>query len=118
MGPGGAFGVRETHGILWRPESRGRAASEGVAWTSLYASAQREAPCEASCRAVRDRLVILHLDGPVGVGRVLGRSQKRRTVGPGGSKAASKACTSTYAMPCCARSPTSNSCPASATRTP
>lgn len=83
-GPGGAFGVRETHGILWRSENRVRAASEGLGWTSLYISAQRETPYEASYRAVRDHLVILHLDGPVGVGRVLGKSQERRTIRPGG----------------------------------
>lgn len=83
-GPNGVFGVRETHGILWRPETRVHAASEGLGWTSLYASAQREAPYEASYRAVRDHLVILHLDGPVGVGRVLGESRERRTIGPGG----------------------------------
>lgn len=83
-GPDGTFGVRETHGILWRPENCLRAASEGLRWTSLYASAQREAPYEASYRAVRDHLVILHLDGPVGVARVLGKSQERRTVTPGG----------------------------------
>lgn len=83
-GPDGAFGVRETHGILWRPENRVRAASEGLGWTSLYASTQREAPYKASYRAVRDHLVVLHLDGPVKVGRVLGKQQERRTIGPGG----------------------------------
>ncbi len=80
----GAFSVRETHGILWRPENRVHAASEGLGWTSLYASAQRETPYEASYAAVRDHLVILHLDDPVGVGRVLGRTRERRVVAPGG----------------------------------
>jgi AraC family transcriptional regulator len=82
---GSAFSVRETHGILLRPEHRIHAASEGLGWSSLYASAQREAPYEASYRAVRDHLVILHIDGPVVVGRVDGKSQQRRTVRPGGS---------------------------------
>ena len=81
---GGAFGVRETHGILWRPEHRVRATSEGLGWTSLYASTQREAPYKASYGAVCDHLVILHLDGPVGVNRVLGKKEERRKTGPGG----------------------------------
>jgi AraC family transcriptional regulator len=91
----GAFSVRETHGILWRPENRVRAASEGLGWTSLYASAQRETPYEASYAAVRDHLVVLHLDGPVGVGRVLGRTRERRVVAPGGSRSCRASATGT-----------------------
>jgi AraC family transcriptional regulator len=82
--PVSTFGVRETHGILWRPDNRIHAASEGLGWSSLYASAQREAPYEGSFHAVRDHLVILHLDGPVAVCRVQGASQERRPVRPGG----------------------------------
>ncbi|HEY4043782.1 MAG TPA: AraC family transcriptional regulator, partial [Rhodopila sp.] len=78
------FSVRETHGILLRPDNRIHAASEGLGWSSLYASAQREAPYEGSFRAVRDHLMILHLDGPVAVCRVHGKCQERRTVRPGG----------------------------------
>jgi AraC family transcriptional regulator len=84
MGPVGAFGVNETHGILWRQENRFRARSDGAGWTSLYASAQREIPYAASYGAVRDHLVILHLDGPVGVSRYLGKGQARRAIPPGG----------------------------------
>jgi AraC family transcriptional regulator len=80
----GAFGVNETHGILWRPENRIRARSDGAGWTSLYASAQQETPYQASYGAVRDHLVILHLDGPVGVSRYLGKGQARRAIPPGG----------------------------------
>ena len=83
-GPSGAFSVRETHGILWRPENRVRVASEGLGWSSLYASARLEKPYEDSFRAVPDHLVIVHLDGPVGVSRVLGKSLERRTIAPGG----------------------------------
>ena len=39
-----AFGVRETHGILWQPTNAIRAASDGLGWRALYASAQREQP--------------------------------------------------------------------------
>ncbi|MBV8591552.1 MAG: helix-turn-helix transcriptional regulator [Acetobacteraceae bacterium] len=83
-GTSGAFSVRETHGILWRPANRVRVASEGLGWSSLYASAQLEKPYEDSFRAVPDHLVIVHLDGPVGVSRVLGKSLERRTIAPGG----------------------------------
>jgi len=78
------FGVRETHGILWQPANAVRAASDGLGWTSLYASTQREAPYQGQFSAVKDHLVVLHLDGPVGVSRTLGRSHSRRVVGPGG----------------------------------
>jgi AraC family transcriptional regulator len=84
MGAAGAFGVNETHGILWRETNRLRASSDGAGWTSLYASAQREAPYQASYGAVPDHLVILHLDGPVGVSRYLDKGQARRAIPPGG----------------------------------
>jgi AraC family transcriptional regulator len=84
MGAAAAFGVRETHGILWRGTNRTRASSDGAGWSSLYASAQRETPYQASYGAVRDHLVILHLDGPVGVSRYLDNGQARRAVPPGG----------------------------------
>lgn len=78
------FGVEETHGILWRPENRIYAKSDGRGWSSLYASTQRETPYEAHYRAVQDHLIILHLDGPVGVRRRLGSEESRRVVPPGG----------------------------------
>jgi AraC family transcriptional regulator len=76
--------VCETHGTLKRADNRIHAASEGLGWSSLFASAQREAPYEASYRAVRDHLVVVHLDGPVAVAVVLGKHRERRTVRPGG----------------------------------
>ena len=84
MGAASAFGVHETHGILWRETNRLRASSEGAGWTSLYVSAQGEQPYAASYGAVRDHLIILHLDGPVTVSRYLGGGQARRPVPPGG----------------------------------
>lgn len=86
MTPGLAagFGVKETHGILWQPANEVRAASDGLGWASLYASTQREAPYQGQFSAVKDHLIILHLDGPVGVTRALGRSHSHRVVGPGG----------------------------------
>jgi AraC family transcriptional regulator len=81
---GNAFSLHETHGILWRPDNRFHATSEGLGWSSLFASAQREAPYEASYRGVGDHLMILHLDGPVAIcRRDHGKSQQQRTVRPG-----------------------------------
>jgi AraC family transcriptional regulator len=79
-----AFLVNQTHGILLRPENRLHAASDGLGWTSLYASAQGEQPYEASYRAVPDHLVILHLNGPVGVSRTIGATRSHRKVAAGG----------------------------------
>jgi AraC family transcriptional regulator len=78
------FGVEETHGILWRPENHIYAKSDGRGWSSLYASTQREAPYAAEYPAVQDHLIVLHLDGPVGVRRFIGGDESRRVVPPGG----------------------------------
>ena len=82
--PASDFGVEETHGILWRPENRIYAKSDGRGWSSLYASTQRETPYAAEYRAVQDHLIILHLDGPVAVRRKLGVAESRRVVPLGG----------------------------------
>ena len=81
---GRPFTVNETHGILLRPEHRIIAASDRLGWKSLYASMQREAPYAAAYAGVPDHLVILHLDGPVTVSRVLGKSWASRIIPPGG----------------------------------
>ena len=81
---GRPFTVNETHGILLRPEHRIIAASDRLGWKSLYASMQREAPYGAAYEGVPDHLIILHLDGPVTVSRVLGKSWASRIIPPGG----------------------------------
>ena len=81
---GRPFTVNETHGILLRPEHRIIAASDRLGWKSLYASMQREAPYGAAYAGVPDHLVILHLDGPVTVSRVLAKSWASRVIPPGG----------------------------------
>jgi AraC family transcriptional regulator len=81
---GGAFSAHETHGVLSRPGNRIRATSEGVGWSSLFVSAQREVFFEGSFPGVRDHFVALHLDGPVGVYLTAGKSQERRIIAPGG----------------------------------
>lgn len=78
------FSVKETHGILLQPSNDVHAASDGLGWGAMYASAQKEKPYQGQFSAVKDHLIILHLDGPVGVSRALGRSQTHRVVGPGG----------------------------------
>jgi AraC family transcriptional regulator len=78
------FGVEQTHGILRLPQQEIFARSDELGWTSIYASLQREKPYEADFAAVDDHLVVLHLDGPVGVRRRMGSVEKRRVVSPGG----------------------------------
>lgn len=78
------FCVRETHGILLRPEHSINACSDGLGWNSLYASVQHEVPYEADFNAVDDHLMILHLGGPVGVERRLGSKCERRVIPAGG----------------------------------
>jgi len=78
------FSVEQTHGILRRPEHRIDRASDRLGWKSLYVSRQWEQPYEESFAAVRDHLIILHLDGPVEVERQLGRAKLKRRIAPGG----------------------------------
>jgi len=78
------FRVKETHGILWRPQNRIHATSEGRGWASVYASVQDEQPYVEDFRGVDDHLIIVHLNGPVAVSRKLGRTEMRRVVAPGG----------------------------------
>ena len=81
---GSPFGVHETHGILSRPENKIRASSDRLHWTSLYASAQRELPYEGFFPAVKDQLIVLHIDGPVAIDRLHGPANARCVVPAGG----------------------------------
>jgi AraC family transcriptional regulator len=83
MTGGNEFTGTETHGILSRAGVQVRFNSEGLGWTSLYASAQREPPFEGVFAARPDVLVVLHLDGPAGVTRKLGDNESRRVMAPG-----------------------------------
>src|SRR5262249_1796356 len=49
-----------------------------------YASTQREVPFEDRFRAVEDQLIVLHLDGPVGVHRRIRHGEDSRGIAPGG----------------------------------
>jgi len=78
------FRVGETHGILSQPENQIRASSDRFGWSSLYASAQREIPYEGLFPAVRDQLLVLHIDGPVAVDRLHGPNAARCLMPAGG----------------------------------
>ena len=77
--------IEETHGILTRPENKIRASSDRFGWSSLYASAQREIPYEGYFPAVKDQLIVQHLDGPVPIDRLHGPNPARCVVPPAGS---------------------------------
>ena len=78
------FDVRQTHGILWRPENRIEQSSDRLGWSSIYVSQQYEQPFDDSYEPVKDHLVILHLDGPVPVERRLHGTMELMLIPPGG----------------------------------
>ncbi|MGA3000576.1 MAG: AraC family transcriptional regulator [Acetobacteraceae bacterium] len=78
------FTVRETHGILLRPEKEILASSDNKAWPSVYASLQREVPFEGSFSSVPDQLIVLHLGGPIMVHRRIQKGEASRLIPPGG----------------------------------
>ena len=77
------FTIRETHGMLLRPETEIEISSDKMAWSSLYASLQREVPFEDYYNAVPDHLIVLHLGGPVMVHRRVQNGESSRLVLPG-----------------------------------
>ncbi len=79
-----AFDLGQTHGLLTREGLRIQASSTGSGWRSLFASTQREDPFESRCDPVRDPLVVLHLDGPVSVERLVGQHVEHSIIAPGG----------------------------------
>ena len=50
------FDVRQTHGILWRPENRIEQSSDRLGWSSIYVSQQYEQPFDDSYEPVQDHL--------------------------------------------------------------
>jgi AraC family transcriptional regulator len=66
------FVLGETHGVLQRVGAKVGASSEGLGWTSAYASNQRERPFEGRFHALSDCLMVLHRGGPVDVAFNLG----------------------------------------------
>ena len=82
--PGPEFNLARTHGILRRPEHQVIARSDGLGWSGLYASFQQEQPYEGEFAAVEDHLLVLHLNGPVGIRWRLPGTVRERHVAPGG----------------------------------
>lgn len=59
------FGMGDTHGILHQFQADIRGSSEGLGWSSVFASIQREHPFDGKLRAVSSNLMVLHRSGPV-----------------------------------------------------
>jgi AraC family transcriptional regulator len=67
MGSKRIFSREETHGVLQQFQASIAATSEGLGWSSAYASVQRERPFEGRFDAISDFLMVLHRSGPVDV---------------------------------------------------
>ncbi len=80
----GELSLLDTNGILCQPWIRPERTSEGLGWSGLYVSTQREQPYCATFNGARSHLLILHLNGPVRVRRGHLDLTSSRTVPPGG----------------------------------
>lgn len=78
------FTIEQTHGILLRKEHDIEASSDGLGWSSLYVSMQREKPYADSFDANKDHLIVLHRDGPVTVSRNLHGQRTEKVIPIGG----------------------------------
>jgi AraC family transcriptional regulator len=78
------FATSETHGILQQFGARIGASSEGLSWTSAFASMQREQPFEGRFRELSDCLMVLHRGGPVDVAFNMGGRSVSRHIPKGG----------------------------------
>ena len=59
------FEIADTHQIPHRFDADVRGSSEGMGWTSAFASLQRERPYHGLLQAVSSSLMVLHRGGPV-----------------------------------------------------
>jgi AraC family transcriptional regulator len=78
------FGVQETHGILNRFQADFRGSSEGLGWSSAFASVQRERPFDGHFHALSDNLMVLHRGGPVDITYVVDGKSIARQIPRGG----------------------------------
>ncbi len=75
------FSTDQTHDVLRRCKADIAATSEGLGWSSVYASVQREQPFEANFSRWADCLMVLHRSGPVAMTfRSDGRAASRHIV--------------------------------------
>jgi len=82
---GAVRSLADTHGLVTRPGTRVWASSDGLGWSSVFATTQHEAPFEGHFRPVADHLVVVHLSGPVRVCRTLAGKRETRLIPPGGA---------------------------------
>jgi AraC family transcriptional regulator len=79
MSPKAVFNIEHTHGVLQRFHADFAATSEGLGWSSAFASLQREKPFEGRFEPISDCLMVLHRGGPVDVTfRMEGRTIPRQ----------------------------------------
>ena len=78
------FGVQDTHGILDRFQADFRGSSEGLGWSSAFASVQRERPFDGHFHALSDNLMVLHRGGPVEITYVMNGKSVARHIPRGG----------------------------------
>jgi len=78
------FGTSETHGVLQQFGARVGASSEGLGWTSAFASTQREQPFEGCFHELSDCLMVLHRGGPIDVVYNMGGRSVSRHIPKGG----------------------------------
>ncbi|MGW0995241.1 helix-turn-helix domain-containing protein [Streptomyces sp. NPDC002523] len=78
------LGLADTVGMLKQPGVRTRRSSSGLGWDRLYLSTQEEQPYRAAFEPAPTHLLILHLSGPVTVGRGQGADRRTRTIPSGG----------------------------------
>jgi AraC family transcriptional regulator len=84
MGSKRTFSREETHGVLQQFQADIAATSDGLGWSSAYASMQRERPFEGRFDPISSFLMVLHRSGPVDVVfRTDGRAVRRHL--PSGS---------------------------------
>src|SRR3984885_4069675 len=78
------FGIEDTHRILHQFEADIRASSEGLGWSSAFASVQRERAYEGKLHALSDSLMVLHRGGPVDITYTVGGKSVGRHIPKGG----------------------------------
>jgi AraC family transcriptional regulator len=78
------FGVQDTHGILSRFQADFRGSSEGLGWSSAFASVQRERPFDGHFHALSNNLMVLHRGGPVDITYVIDGKSVARHIPRGG----------------------------------
>jgi AraC family transcriptional regulator len=80
MQPKPAFGIENTHRILQQFDADIRGSSEGLDWSSVFASVAREQPFDGKLHALSDSLMVLHRGGPVDITYTVGGKKFARHI--------------------------------------